>query len=488
MIENNIHDVISIMDLELNKLYISPSVFWQRGFTVEEALALPISETVNAESMLHIRNSYNREMKELPIRQKGQPVTQRLELIIYRKDGSEMIAEVYATLQLDREGEPSYLVTTTRDITERKKIEEALIESEIRYRMLFTDTLEALSIVKHGIIVDANQQWLHLHGYSDLSEVVGRNILEFIHPSQRPVMKTRRKMQYDSDQARIYEMMDLKEDGSAFFAEVRSNTIHFNGEPHILSSVRDVSEKKEAEIQAESARDDLLKKTRELQVANRELSHYAFAVSHELKSPVRNAYSLISLLAEELKPGLNDQQQQYFDGARTALDSLRKTIDGMLEISRISNLSNPMRPINIKTVIPEIFRRIQNVKGDLDLPVEWPVVLGDPVLLTQILSNLISNGFKFNRASHPRVKVSWKRLKPNTIELKVSDNGIGIEQSYLDSVFDSFKRLHSRDEFEGSGIGLTIVQRAVHLMNGTIRIESTPGKGSHFIVTLPEGQ
>lgn len=486
LIENNIFDVISIMDLELNRLYISPSVYWQRGYTAEELLAMPLSKTMDAESMKQIKERYRAEVDDLENRPLGKPLTECLELTLFRKDGSEMIAEVNAALQLDENGKPSYLVSSTRDITDRKRIENALIESESRYRMLFTDTLEALSIVKHGKIVDANRQWLRMHGYDDISEVIGKSILDFIHPQHRPLMKSRRKMQYNDEQVRIYEMIDLRKDGTPVVVEIKSNTIHFNGEAHILSAVRDITARRAVEQEAESTRQDLMKKTRELQVANRELSHYAFAVSHELKSPVRNVYSLISFLSDELQSNLTDQQKQYFSGAQNALESLRKTIDGMLEISRIANTASTMRPINIKTIIPDVFSRIQNMNGDLDLPVEWPVVLGDPVLLTQILSNLISNGFKFNRAKHPRVRISWKRLKQNQIELKVSDNGIGIDSSYFESIFVSFKRLHSRDEFEGSGIGLTIVQRAVQLMNGSIRLESIPDKGSQFFITLPE--
>lgn len=486
LIENNSFDVISIMDLNLNRLYISPSVFWQRGYTADEIMALPLSETMHVDSMNLIWEKYREGVEALGDRELEKPMSERLELKMYRKDGSEMIAEVNATLHLDEKRRPLYLVASTRDVTDRKRMETALIESESRYRMIFTDTLEALSIVRDGVIMNANRQWLSLHGYDELNEVVGRNVMDFIHPQHRPLMKNRRKMQYTMEDARIYEMIDLRRDGSSITVEVKSNTIQLMGKPHILSAVRDITARRAAEAEAEKARQDLLRKTQELQVANRELSHYAFAVSHELKSPVRNVYALINFLFEELQPGLTEQQKQYFKEAEKSLNSLRKTIDGMLEISRIANTSNPMRPIHIKTIIPDVFSRIQNMQGDLDLPVEWPVVLGEPVLLTQILSNLISNGFKFNQSKNPRVKISWKRLKQNRIELKISDNGIGINNEYFETIFDSFKRLHSRDEFEGSGIGLTIVQRAVQLMNGTIRIESVPGKGSHFFVTLPE--
>lgn len=487
LVESKIPDVLSIMDIDLNRLYISPSVYWQRGYTVEEAMMIPFSESVTPESLKLVRQTLVDKLMTLPPDPSRKPITQRLELVMFRKDGSEMIVESDVSLHLDDTGKPAYLVSASRDITSRKRMERDLRDSESRYRLVFTDSLEALSILKNGILVDANQQWLSLHGYDSLSEVTGRNILHFVHPSYHNHMKSRREMTYTDYEPRIYEMMDLRKDGSVVFVEVKSSTIFYDGEPHILSAVRDITETRNAKLAAEAAKQALIEKTQDLQAANKELSRYAFAVSHELKSPVRSAYSLITLLEDDLAVHLSVQQKQYFQGARNALENLRKTIDGMLEISRVSGTSHTLRSIHVKTIVPDVFRRIQNLDGELDLPVEWPVVLGDPILLVQVLSNLVTNGFKFNRSQRKKVRISWSRKESDRIEIVVSDNGIGIENDYIGMIFETFKRLHPREEFEGSGIGLTIVQRAVQRMHGSIRVESQPGIGSKFFVTLLDG-
>jgi len=484
LIESNIHDVLAIMDMDLNRLYISPSVYWQRGFTVEEVLDTPLEDQVDPASMDLIRRTLRSVLADLPNQPVDRPVIRRLELVMYRKDGSSMTTESDVSLHLDADGNPAFLVSATRDITQRKKMEQALRESENRYRALFTDTLEALSIVKDGVIMNVNSPWLKLHGYETREEVVGRSILDFIHPSDHVSMDARRNIEFDSDLPRIYEMVDRRKDGTPVHVEVKSNTIILDGKAHILSSVRDMTQTVQARNQAAAAHEALREKTRELEMANSELSRYAFAVSHELKSPVRSAYSLIQLLADDSRAQFTREQRRYIDGTRQALENLRTTIEGMLELTRISNTAQPLAPIHIKVIIPEVFRRVQTMDGELDLPVEWPVVLGEPLLLTQVFSNLVSNGFKFNQSRRKRVRISWKNTDPDWVEITISDNGIGIEPEYIETIFTSFKRLHTREKFEGSGIGLTIVQQAVFRMKGLIRVDSTPGKGTAFKIRL----
>ena len=107
-------------------------------------------------------------------------------------------------------------------------------------------------------------------------------------------------------------------------------------------------------------------------------------------------------------------------------------------------------------------------------------------LLKQILSNLLSNAIKFNKSNIKLIELGWQSAEGGLIELYVRDNGIGIDSSYHDQIFRIFQRLHNREEFEGTGIGLAIVRKAVNLMGGSIRVESTPGSGSTFFITLPK--
>jgi len=224
----------------------------------------------------------------------------------------------------------------------------------------------------------------------------------------------------------------------------------------------------------------------ELEEANADLAQYAYAVSHDLKTPLRGIHHYADFLYEDLEASLGDAHKAYLDGLRRAVWQAEALVNGLLELSRVGNRNLVYQTVNLNTLLQEIITSL-NMPEDVDIVWEgtWPTVEVDPVLLRQILQNLISNAAKFNCTPRKRVELGWCLVGEHECELYVRDNGLGIDPRYTEQIFQVFQRLHTRQEYEGTGIGLAIVKKAVSRMGGTVHVTSTPGEGSTFWVTLP---
>jgi two-component system, sensor histidine kinase and response regulator len=251
-----------------------------------------------------------------------------------------------------------------------------------------------------------------------------------------------------------------------------------------------IIERKQAEDELRKYRDHLAElvvaRTAQLQAANAELTQYAYAVSHDLKAPLRAIHNYADFLQEDLATTLLGDQKIYLNGLVRAVDEAEELVQDLLELSRIEQQRSATEPIDLGVFL-------RTLVASLDLPADieidwgqdWPTIESDPILLRQIFQNLILNAVKFNRACPKRIALGWRALEPERIEFSVRDNGIGIAPRYQAQIFRVFQRLHTHQEYAGTGIGLAIVQKAVTSLQGTVRVESQLGAGSTFFVTLP---
>jgi signal transduction histidine kinase len=271
-----------------------------------------------------------------------------------------------------------------------------------------------------------------------------------------------------------------------------------------IETLQDITARKRAEADLKEYRDNLeelvLRRTAELvqahaelvakaavlAQANEELSQYAFVASHDLRAPLRAVRNYADFLHEELKPVLNDEQRTYFEGLGSALRHGDELVNDLLEFSRIGNAAVAVQAIELTPVIADVRGEVaMSADDELLVAGDLPAVLADRTLLAQILSNLVVNGFKFNRSPVRRVEIGIAGSGGGMCELCVRDNGIGIDPRYHDRIFKMFKRLHTHKEFAGTGIGLAIVRKAAVKLGGSVRVESRPGEGSRFFVSLP---
>lgn len=249
--------------------------------------------------------------------------------------------------------------------------------------------------------------------------------------------------------------------------------------------VQAVSERQQAE-------DEMKLYAARLEQSNRDLEQFAFVASHDLQEPLRK----IKLFGERLKTSATDQLDaenlDFLERMVGASQRMQGMIEALLELSRISTTGKPFEPVDLRQLISDVISdlevRLTRSKGCVEVG-ELPVIEGDPVQIRQLLQNLIGNALKFAKLELPPVvNVTADAVYQDGHEcwaIKVSDNGIGFEAQYSDIIFEPFKRLHGRSDYEGSGIGLAICKKIVARHQGTISAQSIPGEGSTFTILLP---
>jgi signal transduction histidine kinase len=239
---------------------------------------------------------------------------------------------------------------------------------------------------------------------------------------------------------------------------------------------------------------DLQHQVRERQLAegrlarsNKELEHFAYIASHDLQEPLRMIGSFLQLLAAESGDRVGEEGREYIRFAVDGAQRMQQLIEDLLAYSRVDRKGRPFAPTDMEGVLASVLADLRHVIEDSGAAVDHdplPTVMADGVQMTQLLQNLVLNGIKFRGRAAPRVRVSARPGDGEWI-FSVADNGIGIEPQHLEKVFVIFQRLHTRDEYPGTGIGLAVCQRIVERHGGRIWAESEPGRGSTFFFTIP---
>ena len=247
--------------------------------------------------------------------------------------------------------------------------------------------------------------------------------------------------------------------------------------------------RKQAEEELQRAHRELKAKAAELNEANAELSQYAHVVSHDLQAPFRAISNYVSFLQEDLGSSLESEQKEYLDALGSTAHEANELVHDLLEISRIGRRAGSFESVHTGTFLKELINSL-SLPADVKITVaeDWPTIEADPVLLRQIFQNLIENAIKFNDSAETCVELKWRQHVHGNYEFLVSDNGIGIEPRYHEQIFRVFERLHTGNEFKGTGIGLAIAKKAVSKLGGSIRVESKLGEGSTFFVTHPKAR
>ncbi|RYX99762.1 response regulator, partial [bacterium] len=262
-------------------------------------------------------------------------------------------------------------------------------------------------------------------------------------------------------------------------------TVHRNAEDEIeffSTTIRDITKIKQIEK-------DLARKTEDFQRVNEELKQFAYIASHDLQEPLRMISSYTRLLAKRYKDKLDENANDYINFAVDGAIRMQKLIDALLYYSRIGNLIKKFRPVNLN-------ESVENAKLNLHLLIEetkanivyenLPTVMADSTQMTQLLQNLISNSLKYKpEGLIPEIKISAKSNK-KFWTISITDNGIGIEELDYERIFQVFQRLHAKNEYSGTGMGLAICKRIVEYHDGRIWVDSKFGKGSTFSFTIPK--
>jgi PAS domain S-box-containing protein len=417
-----------------------------------------------------------------------------------RKDGSMFWASVVITALFNEQNKHIGFSKVTRDLTERKKNEEHLRQSEERYRALVEQVTdyEICLLDEKGRIISWNEGAQKMKGYTT-EEIIGKYFTIFY--PQEDILNN--KPAYELTVARQEgkyeeEGWRLRKDGSRFWASVVLTAV-YNSEGFLLGYskvTRDLTEKKQAEKALRDSyeryrriADELKITNRELSLANQELEQFTSIVSHDLQEPVRTIKSFLQLIEMKLTEGQINDLKTYISKSITAANRMRELIQNLLQYSQLGKTEVVKEKVNIKELLSEATQNLKTAieKSNAQISIKSNVdsVEGDHVQLVQLIQNLLSNALKFTNSGEPRIKVEAFHENGH-VKFAVSDNGIGIAENDLNKVFEIFRRLNTRKEYPGTGIGLAICKKIVDRHGGRIWPESKPGEGTTFYFTLNE--
>jgi two-component system sensor kinase FixL len=279
------------------------------------------------------------------------------------------------------------------------------------------------------------------------------------------------------------ELRNRAKDGSLYW--VNTTIVPFadaQGRPYQYVSIRyEITQRKAAEEQLRVYAD-------RLEYSNRDLQDFASMAAHDLQEPLRKIQAFGDRLFARYRDSLPAEAQDFLQRMLISASRMRRLIDDLLTYSRITTQAKPFAPTNLNEVLADVLSdlevSIEQTKGVIDAH-PLPTIAADAVQMRQLLQNLVSNSLKFHRPGEfPKVTVSAEVNGGNCV-LTVVDNGIGFEQKYLDRIFTIFQRLHGRQDYEGTGVGLAVCRRIVERHGGYITAESKLGEGARFLVTIP---
>ncbi len=392
-------------------------------------------------------------------------------------DGS--VIDAYDFPFTDVDGSPLILEMNI-DVTERKKAEEALRLSNIYNRSLIEASLDPLVTIGHdGKITDVNEATEQVTGYSR-SELIGTDFTNYFTEPEKA--KKGYKEVFNEGCVSDYALEIRHRNGSItpvlFNASVYKNE---SGEViGVFAAARDITERKKAE--------DILKlKLEELRQTNEELEQFAYVSSHDLQEPLRMISSYLQLLQRRYQGKLDEKADKYIYYAVDGAARMQVLINDLLEFSRVTTRAGETTPADCEFVLNQVLSNLDLYIKENRATVSYghlPEVMADNTQLAQVFQNIIINGIKFHSEEAPQICISAEKTEKELV-FSVQDNGIGIDPQYSEKIFEVFKRLHNKEAYPGTGIGLAVCKKIVERHGGRIWVESELGKGSTFYFTLP---
>ncbi len=401
-----------------------------------------------------------------------------------RKDGTRYDVEVHIQLS-DYELRPAFIAFIL-DITEQKKTERALIESEKKYRSLFESMNEGFAF--HRILTDSENKpvdSVFLEVNDAFEKFTGLNRKEILNKRVTEVFPRIQDIQPDLIETYGEVAQTGKERKFEMYFQPLDKWFSissYSPQPgYFVAIFNDISER----IASEQAQKQLIDA---LAASNAELQQFAYVASHDLQEPLRMVASYVQLLEKRYGKMLDSDARDYIWFAADGASRMQTLINDLLEFSRVETQGKPFLPVDTNHILKTALANLEAAISDNGARVTsdpLPDVYADASQLTQVFQNLISNSLKFHKKEiPPRIHVSAQQTAGEWL-FSVADNGLGIDSRYSEHVFTIFKRLHGREEYPGTGIGLSICKRIVERHGGRIWFESTPGNGSTFFFTMP---
>jgi PAS domain S-box-containing protein len=412
----------------------------------------------------------------------AQQIGTGIELIARRKDGSEFPIEIMLSPLESAEG--TLVTAAIRNISVRKDAEKHVAQMEGRYRGLLEAAPDAMVVVNQGgDIVLLNLQTEKQFGYRR-DELLGQKVTNIIPVgfAERLIADGLRSAE-DALAQQIgtgIELIGRRKDGSEFPIELMLSPLASTEGTLVTAAIRDISVRKKAAVV-------LMQKVEELNRSNEELGQFAYIASHDLQEPLRMVASYTQLLSRRYKGKLDGDADEFIAFAVDGASRMQRLIQDLLAFSRVGTKGKDLLEISSEDALKQAVINLRGAieeSGAVVTHDPLPTVLADEMQLIQLFQNLVGNAIKYQRPGVPRVHISATSNGETKWNFAVKDNGLGIDAQYFERIFGLFQRLHKRDEFAGTGIGLAICKKIVERHGGSIAVESQLGQGSTFRFAL----
>jgi PAS domain S-box-containing protein len=378
-----------------------------------------------------------------------------------------------------------------KDITEKKLIQENIRLTKERYEMVAKATNDAIyewDIVSNVCYWGEGYETLFGHTWS-VDKMSATSWTENLHPDEKENLFASTFKAFENRETSLTREIQFRcADGSYKIVFDKLVILYdAGGKPlKIVGAMQDITERKKNETAIEVLNKQLNRRATELVQSNEELERFAYVASHDLQEPLRMVGSFLQLLQKKYRPQLDETANQYIDFAVDGAERMKRLILDLLEYSRIGTNKDVMTNVNLSDVTHTIMKDFPPTTSGTD-PVFrvalLPEIRANKMQITQLLQNLVSNALKYNTSTVAEIEIGYEENEDQW-QFFVKDNGIGIEQKFLHKVFVIFQRLHNKNQFSGTGIGLAICKKIVERHGGTIWIQSEPGKGSTFYFTI----
>ena len=475
-------DGILILDVDTGRITdVNPFLVELLGFSHGEMVGKTVGELSPFKDVVSNQAMLERLQKDGYVRYENLP----LETRDGRKKAVEFVSNVYQA------GDRNVIQCNVRDITERKQAEASLI----RLAAIVESSDDAIMGKDlKGIITNWNKGAEKIFGYT-AREMVGTSIMRLIPADRKEEENHGLENIKRGKSVEHFETLRQTKHGRLINVAITISAIKdTNGEIIGVSKVaHDISDRKAAEEKIRqlnvSLEQRVVERTAELEAANKELEAFSYSISHDLRAPLRAVNGFAGIVLEDFGAQLPEEGRRHLERIRASALRMGMLIDDLLAFSRLSRQSVNRLTVDTNQLVQSVLDELKPQRDGRQIEIkigELPVCHGDPALLKQIWVNLISNAIKYTRGREPGIIEIGCAPENNENVFFVRDNGAGFDMQYANKLFGVFQRLHRAEEFEGTGVGLAIVQRIVHRHGGRVWAQAEVNRGATFYFTIGE--
>jgi PAS domain S-box-containing protein len=452
--------------------YASPKVEALLGYVPEEVIGKTPFDLMPAEEAERLTDLFQAFID-------SRKSFQALENTNLHKDGRRVMLETSGVPIFDDSDEFVGYKGIDRDITERKQAEEEIRRAAQEWKTTFASITDMVSIHdKDGKLLRVNKAFANVFG-AEPEELIGKACYEVVHGTKKPWPECPMKQMLETKKPVVSEFFEPR---LGIHLEVSGSPI-LNKEGEFVAFVhvtKDITERKRME-------EELKQTLAELERSNAELEEFAYVASHDLQEPLRMVASYLQLIERRYKNRLDKDADEFIAFAVDGATRMQKMINKVLLYSRIGKQSKPLRPIDCEDILDQVVANLAasiQESGVIVTRDPLPTVMANDALLIELFQNLIGNAVKFRGKKLPGIHIKAEKKGSDWV-FSVRDNGIGVDPRHAERIFQIFQRLHGRNKYPGTGIGLAVCKKIVERFGGRIWVESETGKGSTFYFTIP---